>query len=281
MTYKDIDFRELEPAALFPNPFSTKQRAIDRKPSERAFVFLVFVLMFFLVGGFWVLYFIFLTHGADSLASGLGSFGIIFVVAVLSVVQRRLIVHAKRFHRFARANGWKPHGQPPSNPFFQTNGFRFTPSLVTGEFLNARFWIHGVAKASTKGHRDYFLQTMAIEVPEQLPTLVLIPRSNSVETTIAPLFASNVDLKPLQLEGDFNTYMAVYYRPGEHIESLAYLTPDVMQVLVDDPSSIIIYAGRYIYIASKGSDVGIARTKQMFIQAERLIPEVRHKQHAQ
>lgn len=180
---------------------------------------------------------------------------------------------------FARDNGWAYGSSSPVPPALETLGYTADKSLVNGVMDGQNFWLY-LAKAPTfqTQHRNlrdtYFL---SVQLPADLPTILLLPQVG-VLAPLADIVARDINLKPLELEGNFSRQIKTYYSAGQQIRTLEYLTPDVMDVIQRDVKGVVLYSGQYLSISTNDIYMpGIIQT--MFKDAQIITKELKEKLH--
>ncbi len=114
---------------------------------------------------------------------------------------------------------------------------------------------------------------LCFEFAKSLPEFLVDAKYNPV--SLPEVFSNH---KLLKLEGDFSDYFKVYCLPGNHIEVLSMLTPDVMYALREFWGYIdIIVSGKRVWLiggdnkADDGYDM-----MELFDTASIMIPQLAH-----
>lgn len=177
---------------------------------------------------------------------------------------------------FVQANGWQEGGTLPINDELNKMGFKAGGVKFSGKIDSAPFFVHKLIYPNRgNGQSESPQEVLAIKVTATLPTLVFSPPISFISDSFCRLFG----LERYTLEGDFNQYVHVLGNSGQQIEVLSYLTPDVMKVLTDNTSSVIMYIGDTIYIsAAYGAQLTSQVMELVFSDGQKILREIQQKQ---
>lgn len=176
---------------------------------------------------------------------------------------------------FIAANGWQAEAQPPTNPVLNQLGYSIGAVKMAGTLDSMPFWIHQITDKGRNGSSSTNHEVLAIQVPRPLPTMMLLPPLGAITQHIGMAFG----LERVQFEGDFDRYVNVYAEPNKQIDLLSYITPDVMRVLTDDTSSMVMYAGNFVYImAAMGAGLQSNVLQLVFEDGQKILKEILEKQ---
>lgn len=179
--------------------------------------------------------------------------------------------------RFASDNGWTWGEEVPLNSTLSEMGLKFSRSLITGTLDGQRFWVHGVDAPYLKDDDLPSFDAVSVEFPKPLP-LILIAPGGKLVSLLSNQIGKDLGLVPLHLEGDFPAKASAYCQKDQEAAALEYLTPDVMQVIADKATNVIIYAGHNMYISPNLFQDG-GMLQSTFENAQLLAKEIKEKQH--
>lgn len=191
-----------------------------------------------------------------TLASGLNSISpvsIVFVgffVLVLGLIGFAIVRSLRgsaekryRLDRFARANGlsWRGDRDDPPLPgmIFSQGHSREASDIISGQrprFLEVANYSYktGSGKSETTHRWGY----VAIRLDTPLPHIVLDAVGNNGLFGASNLPITFTREQRLGLEGDFDTYFALYCPEGYKRDALYLFTPDVMARFVDNAAAL-------------------------------------------
>jgi hypothetical protein len=204
---------------------------------------------------------------------------ILIPVGLLSIAIHRSNQRRKHLSKFIADNNWQEFAGTPPRAKTEALGLSLTTSKVSGNLDSVPFWVTtAVPQFSEIVERDTST-VLILEMPKQLPTLLVAP-NKGINTEVNPLATiKSIGLSRLRLEGDFDQWLRLYGINGKEVETLSYITPDVMAVFVDEVTNKIIYYDRYIYIFTDLLDEVIReKYAKVFDEAQHLIKEVLEKQ---
>lgn len=206
--------------------------------------------------------------------------GFIGIFVFLTIVIARLASRESSMMRaFAKANGWQTDVPVPLTSFLGSLEYHFSPARLAGTVDGCRFWVHGISGRSDDMKRSIgTFETLTIEVPRPLPSIFAMPAGGMMTMLLEGLVRDTFALERLSLEGDFDNRTAVYISPGKQIESLEYLTPDVMRVMTDRLNSTVIYFDRYIFVLPTSAVISVGNIQLVFEDAQRILKEILEKQ---
>ncbi len=158
---------------------------------------------------------------------GLGVFGLI------AWLYMRGVKNSIRLERFAKANGWefKPTATTDEQgTIFQLGGERHSDRVISGQYKGREFWFgtHYYTTGTGKNRHVHVTGVLNLALTRAVPHVVIDGRQNRL-----PLGGEFNRSQQLELEGDFNKYFTVYCPKDYERDALYFLTPELMQVLVD------------------------------------------------
>lgn len=183
-----------------------------------------------------------------------------------------------RLQKFAESNGWVYRTEVPSNHILENLGYSFSVSYIEGIVDGAKFWIHEVQAPTVNNQHLPSFDSLTTKLPKPVPTILIMPGVSALQP-FADSIGSTFGLSPLRLEGDFDQHALAYCVPGQEIEALSYLTPDVMDVLANNITGVVLYADRYLYISPSEEMNTQEIFEYMFKDRRILLEEILQKQH--
>ncbi len=176
-------------------------------------------------------------HGPKgSLAVAYTLFWLLFGTTILAVVAWLYIRGVKssiRLERFAKANNWTfipTMMTKEQGTIFQIGDERHTDRIISGQYKGREFWFgtHYYTTGSGKNRHMHVTGVLNLALTRAVPHVVIDGRQNRL-----PLGSEFDRSQQLELEGDFNKYFKVYCPKDYERDALYFLTPELMQVLVD------------------------------------------------
>lgn len=195
------------------------------------------------------------------------------IMGALYVEGRHATINAIRAQRFAQANGMKFLDNYDSTveqgAMFQRGDDRFATRLLSGDINGRTFLIgqHQYTTGSGKSRHTTPVMFVAVDMPKALPHVAIDRRNNS--------FNVGDDFERSQrysMEGDFDKYFTVYCPKGYERDLLYFLTPELMQALVEmnkDFDAEII--GKKLYFYQGGNKTYTAESLQAIFKLISLI----------
>jgi hypothetical protein len=181
---------------------------------------------------------------------------------------------------FKRRNNWSSGETMPLNAGYSNLGYVMQPATLQGNLDGHRFWLYTAIPQAGASNRQNLqpVTLLTIEFGRSLPTLLLYPANSLLSPVINKMAREEFRLEPLHLEGDFNTVIQSYYREGEQIDTLSYLTPDVMEVVQHKVKDIVLYNDRCVSLGLSHQGLSMAAgLPTAFESAQLLIKEIDQK----
>lgn len=157
-----------------------------------------------------------------------------------------------RLHRFAEQNGFSYYDRTrpeEQGEVFHRGRDPKAFEVVSGSYQGHPFWFGNFyyTIGSGKHSRTVRVGVLNITLPRAVPYVVLDGRQNTMD------IAGSIDTsQKLELEGDFNTYFTVYCPKNYERDVLYFLTPELMQALVDmDDMFDAEIVGKELYFYTK------------------------------
>jgi hypothetical protein len=197
---------------------------------------------------------------------------------LIAWVLRVRLREAKQLKMFAHVNGWQTDVKAPSDPVLVGLGYEFPAAKIGGTLDGCRFWLHTLQSPGSSNKDFGTLEALTIEVPRTLPNIFILPIGGMFMHLFGGFMENTLGLEQLSLEGDFNKYAAAYIQKGREVESLEYLTPDVMSVISDQITSMVLYSDRYIHICPNGGVSDLRHLEILFQDTQLILKEVMEKQ---
>jgi len=271
MTIDKIDFAPLEDSK---NAVKLAAKQLFKAKRSQIIMILIFVLvMMALWYGF--------KNDVGVVASDFlnASFFCGVAVTVLVIYKAKKIKEIA-WRQFAIANGW--HIDPALAfeslipPTISSSGHSRKPSeVITAEFENhvCRLLTYEFTVGHGKSSHTYYFTLAVINLGEPFPHIILDSKKNFGGIRKIPFGYQDV-----KLEGDFHTYFKLFMRPGEHIDVLSIIAPDVMQTLIDanQQQDIEIY-GSNLYFVGINDHRNPAGMKFLLRSVDKLTDEFVHK----
>ena len=204
-------------------------------------------------------------------------FGGLFAWVIVFVIKLHFR-QARQIRMFANANGWQTDVEVPTDPVLVTLGYTFPAGKLGGTLDGCRFWLHTLTPSNSSNNNLVSLDVLTVETPRKLPSLFILPIGGVFLSVFGSFIERALGLKYLHLEGDFNKYAAAYGTQGKEIESLEYLTPDVMRVIADEVTSLVLYSDRYIHISPNSGAMDVRFLEVLFQDAQLILKEILEKQ---
>lgn len=187
--------------------------------------------------------------------------------------------------RFVHVNKWQygPASQEVET-FSQSFADRVTKlhgeidMSIKGEYMGHRFEVVLGWRAATDGQYNLEMYAPQIFIWTQaaVPTATLVSRKITEGRSFTDrLFVHFKDPQKVSLEGDFDRYFQLYVPRGTHIDALALIAPDFMQVAKDVAQDYTIeLSGNIISLTSLATSAFSKKnTEQLFVAAERICRE--------
>jgi hypothetical protein len=200
-------------------------------------------------------------------------------VGLLSIAIHRSNKRRKYLSRFVADNNWQEFAGTPPRDKTEALGLFLTTSKMSGMLDSVPFWIVQAVPQYSEIIERETSTVLILEMPKQLPTLLVAP-NKGINTEVNPLATiKSIGLSRLRLEGDFDQWLRLYGINGKEVDTLSYITPDVMEIFVDDVTNKIIYYDKYIYIFTDLLDEVIReKYAKVFDEAQHLVKEILEKQ---
>lgn len=183
-----------------------------------------------------------------------------------------------RLQKFAETNGWVSRAEVPRNHILESLGYSFSTAQIEGEVDGAKFWIHKVQAPTVNNQRLPSFDSLTTELPKPVPTILVMSGVSTLQP-FADSIGRTFGLSPLSLEGDFDKHTLVYCVSGQEVEALSYLTPDVMDVMANNITGVVLYADQYLYVSPSEEMDSQEIFEYMFKDRRVLLNEILHKQH--
>jgi hypothetical protein len=156
--------------------------------------------------------------------------GMLGLIAWLYV---RGVVNSIRLERFAKTNGLEYHKRivpAEQGIIFQLGSERHSDQVISGQYNGRDFWFgtHYYTIGSGKNRRTVASGVLNVTLPRAVPNVIIDGRQNRL-----PIGGEFDRSQRLELEGDFNNYFTVYCPKNYERDVLYFLTPELMQALVD------------------------------------------------
>ena len=181
------------------------------------------------------------------------------------------------FQQFLKINNWNSGDTAPLGTMLQKLGYNAQPADITGALDGHRFWLY-TATPPLDSKNLQPISLLSVEFNRQLPTLLLFPGAGPFGLLVNEMAKNDFGLAPLKLEGDFNKRIKAYYQAGAHIHTLEYLTPDVMAVVQDKVTDIVLYDSQTVSVSTSANvPEDIPALKSLFQSAQLLIKEIDEK----
>lgn len=182
--------------------------------------------------------------------------------------------------RFANVNGWRtdltkitdPTYIPPS--LFGEGSQRKISPIVHANFEDHSCDLYLYEQRVNENGRDQTIcYTIArVKVERQLPHIIL----DSLKSR--QLKQTGDATEQITLEGDFSDYYNVYHKPGEQIDILSVLTPDIMYKIREQTlkQDIEIY-DKCVYFIIQADKKEPANIKNILTNVDFIADEIKHK----
>jgi hypothetical protein len=193
-----------------------------------------------------IFYFIGLIRADGSEAEIGKSFGVFLATAaffalggaIVALVTWHKVTQLLKLDAFAKANNFtyeKERDTSGLTGLLFTTGYDRSFANVVSGVHNGKHFIFGESKYTTgsgKNRQEHTKGVICVKLKRRLPHTLLDAKSNNSFgfTNLPQTFSRK---QRLQLEGDFNNYFDLYIPEGYGRDALYYLTPELMQVLVD------------------------------------------------
>lgn len=170
----------------------------------------------------------------ESPAVGLIGCGFGFLLLAGGVIQYLFRIRMGiLFKRFADANGLEyraTHNPDEKGSIFQIGRERHSEGVISGRYAGRTFWFGTHFYTIKAGKYDQTIGTAVIniELPRAVPHVIIDGRQNRL-----PLGGEFDRSQRIELEGDFGKYFTVYCPKDYGRDVLYFLTPELMQALVD------------------------------------------------
>lgn len=273
MKYEEIDFT---PLRTFGRSAAEKQAELESK-GLASNLMRIFGVILLLVFGLLIL---FVGTIIGSSVSPVGTF-IVWIVLIVfgwGVGFRNSGKQDRAFKQFIIANGWDEKTPPPNSPVLSAIGYLLPPAMASGKLDGNTFWLQTVSAPVINNQNLVTFEALVIEVPKQLPTILVMPGVGHVSAFADDLARQSFGLVPLHLEGDFDKRARAYCEAGKEIEALSYLTPDVMRVIADSTKNVVLYVDRYVFVSPSQSIRIMNAAKTVFRDTQSIVKEVLEKQ---
>ena len=158
-------------------------------------------------------------------------------IAVFSVVYLMLrnveIVRSKEWKNFAKKNAWEIAKISVDDAYFIPPGmYGVGHGCKVSSVISAVYeghvcdvFIYQYAIGSGRDRRTYYYTIARVRLEKAFPHLILDSKYSWSITKRGDA------TEPVKLEGNFANDFTLYYRPGENIDALSIITPDVMQAV--------------------------------------------------
>lgn len=200
----------------------------------------------------------------------------LFFTAFPFSIHLRRIKEGIRVRRFAEANGFtfeEKMVRQEAGSVFNVGRSRSTRLVVGGMYAGHPFWFgkHRYVIRSGKSQREITTGVVAVTLPRALPYVMLDGRQNT------HYLGSDLDRSQrLELEGDFNKYFVVYCPKDYERDVLYFLTPELMQAMIDmdDVFDIEIIGNTMYFYRYKEIPLNETELKKVFLILEKIGGEV-------
>lgn len=181
---------------------------------------------------------------------------------------------------FAKVNGWhmnmtsRPRQMlvPPS---LTNRGHNHRYSeVVAANFnnINCDLMTYQFEVGHGKHSRMYYFTLAIVSLTKQFPHIILDSQTTAGIHTVPNSY------QKLSLEGNFDKYFKLFLSPGEHIDVLSIITPDVMRTLIESnqQQDIEIY-GQYLYFIGVNDKRTPEAMRNLLISVDKLTAEITHR----
>lgn len=215
----------------------------------------------------------------------LGPFSvIIFPAAMIALIvysKKRDGRNSRAFVEFVVTNQWKEGGKLPEVKLLSSNIKILTGyAEMHGEIAGKAFWLYKTFNDDIEnGANRAQILTMTIDMQSALPTVFISARNQQLfGLNFKRDFIKKLQLLPIQLEGDFDQYLQLYSPANRQIETLSYITPDVMQSLINECWMLSVeFSDHYINLSCPYLGLTYTPVKQMLTGAQALIQQHKEK----
>lgn len=182
-----------------------------------------------------------------------------------------------RMQRFALANGFTYAATQPSTgetgSIFDIGRAHHTDKVISGAYGSHPFWFgtHVYTIGSGKNARTISTGVLAVSLPRAVPRVIVDGRQNTMHA------AQEVDRSQrLELEGDFGKYFTVYCPKDYERDVLYFLTPELMQLLIDmdDKFDMELVGNKMYFYSDREILPNEAAIKNLFTVISQLAGEV-------
>jgi hypothetical protein len=182
--------------------------------------------------------------------------------------------------QFAEANGWYTVPVLPNDPRFVPPGImRYSAKLVMSDVVHAQFEGHEcdvflleISSGSGRSKGTHYYTIARVLLSKPFPHIILDSKS-----TWALLHRGGATAKA-SLEGNFDKHFSLYHDPGEHIDALSIVTPDVMQTLLKMPQKHDIeIVDNYLFFMAVQDHRGPEALPKLLETVDALADQIAHK----
>jgi hypothetical protein len=167
--------------------------------------------------------------------------------------------------RFAAANRWSLDvDTPPDNiipPSLQFGHSKHFSPVIQANLGNlvCDLFTYDCTTGYGKSSQTHYFTVALTALPKAMPHIILdAVKDSSDEKNDIP------NAQVLKLEGDFNNYFKLQIEPGQQIDVLTVLTPDVMQTLISySQKEDIEMLGTQLFFIVNGDDRGPNDVRQL------------------
>lgn len=157
----------------------------------------------------------------------------LIIGCIIQWLQNKTIARQVQFKRFAADNNFEyttniePH---EAGAIFNIGHSKHADAVVSGLYKGKPFWFgsYYYTVGSGKNSRTVVTGVLNVALPRAVPYVIVDGNQNRMNA------AAGIDKsQQLVLEGDFNNYFKVYCPKDYERDVLYFLTPELMQALVD------------------------------------------------
>jgi len=203
------------------------------------------------------------------------------MIALIVYAKKRNGRNGRAFVEFVRTNQWKEGGKLPEVKPFSSNIKILTGyAEMHGEMEGKAFWLYKTFNDDIEnGASKAQILTMTIDLQTALPTVFISARNQQLfGLNFKRGLIKKLQLLPIQLEGDFDQYLQLYAPANRQIETLSYITPDVMQSLINECWMLNVeYYDHYVNLSCPYLGLTYTPVRQMLTAAQSLIKQHKEK----
>jgi hypothetical protein len=198
---------------------------------------------------------------------------------------RRSALRGLRYSKFAEANGITfLTGEAKTHPgltFSLGHSRRFNPGFAIDNKAHTNFgnytWVTGSGRNSTTHHQGF----VSINLSRKLPHVVLDAQKNNRFANLSNLPVGLKSRQQISLEGDFDKHFTVYCPSDYGRDTLYWLTPELMALLIDKFADYDVeVVDNYVYLYPNGAfDLDQTTIENIVNLAEWLYQELQDNTH--